>query len=104
MKAIFERFKTDEALEQCLHMWCTQLNEAMNTCVAKYAPKGKTYCSSLSLSNRICIAIGVQNLGFFEFWDRIFDLLDLASGDDFTNHLKKKDKNKKRKQEYESEL
>ena len=57
MKEIYSRFKTEEALIQCLYLFNTQLNEAMNISVVKYAPKGKTYCSSLPLSNHISIEL-----------------------------------------------
>ena len=104
MKTIFSRFKKKKAVKQCLHLWCTQKNEGLNTSVAKYAPKGKTYCSSVSLSNRISIVIGVQNSGYNRFWNRMFEVLSLSTGSDFTKYLEKKDHRKKRKREYEGEI
>ena len=104
MKKIFDRLTADKFMRMCLHFFSTQGNEAMNTCVAKYAPKGKTYCSSMSLSNRISIAIGVQNLGQLDCWERLFKRLKMPLGSYLETHLERKDVAKKRKREYESTM
>ena len=48
------------------------------------------------------IAIGVRNLGYFVFWEQVFQLLHLRMGKDLASHLKKKDEAKKEKQKYEA--
>ena len=57
-------------LMELLHSWDTQLNEAMNQIVVKYAPKHKCLGTTMALSHPVHVAIGIQHLGHFEFWDR----------------------------------
>ena len=54
---------TLERLIESLHLFDTQLNEALNNIVARYAPKNRTYRTTMSLSNRIAIVIGIHNMG-----------------------------------------
>ena len=68
-------FTTEERLKESLHNFSTQKNEAMNNSVAKYAPKTRTYSTSMSLTNRVMIAIGCCNLGFYLFWSRVYMIL-----------------------------
>ena len=63
MSSIYSQFIEEKKLKQCRHGWSTQSNESMNTSIAAYAPKSKTYSKTMSLTNRTCIAIGVKNLG-----------------------------------------
>ena len=52
----------------------TQMNEAMNTSVAKYAPKVKSYSS---LQTRVAIAAGIHNVGKHKFWKRAFHIFNI---------------------------
>eukprot|EP00957_Ditylum_brightwellii_P161563 12301184-Ditylum_brightwellii.AAC.1 len=61
MKAAYGIFQRKDVLEQSRHMYNTQKNEGMNTAVACYAPKHKMYSRSMSFTNRVLIAIGLQN-------------------------------------------
>ena len=71
---IWEKLTEDERLIECMHGFSSQCNEGLNTAVAKYARKGRTYCTTMSLTNRVMIAMGVHNLGYFVFWSRVFSL------------------------------
>ena len=103
-KKIYRQFTSEERLRECMHSHNTQLNEAMNTSVSRYARKGRTYCSTMSLTNRVMIAMGVANAGYFAFWLRVFQLLRLSLSPSLENHLKSKDKKKGRKRNYEARL
>eukprot|EP00957_Ditylum_brightwellii_P070104 5324694-Ditylum_brightwellii.AAC.1 len=61
MKVEYEIFQRKDVLEQSRHMYDTPKNEGMSTAIAHYAPKHKTYSRSMSLTNRVSIAIGLQN-------------------------------------------
>eukprot|EP00957_Ditylum_brightwellii_P153909 11714952-Ditylum_brightwellii.AAC.1 len=76
MKAEYEIFQRKDVLQQSQHMYDTK-NEGMNTAVTRYAPKHKTYSISMSLTNRISIAIGLHNAGSFEFWKDVYEKLDM---------------------------
>ena len=84
-------FTTEERLKESLHKFSTQKNETMNNSVAKYAPKTRTYSTSISITNRVMIAIGWCNLGFCLFWSRVYNCLGLIMSDDTKVFLEQKD-------------
>ena len=101
MKDAFEPWGLPERLIESLHGESTQLNEALNLLVSKYAPKTKTYGSSMSLQNRIAIAIGVQNYGQHKFFSLVYNELGKSS---FSQHLQRKDSLTEKRREYEQRL
>ena len=85
-------FQTPERLEESAHPFDTQTNEAMNTAVAKYAPKHKTYATSTSLKNRVNIAVGVQVWGYEKFWVSVFDFLGISVTNKMLQYLTSQDR------------
>ena len=63
---VYAPYITKEMLVMLHHNNDMQMNEAINTSVAKYAPKGKTY-----------YAAGVHNVGKHEFWKRSFHTFNI---------------------------
>ena len=59
----YTRLISSQMLVVLQNEWSTQRNKAMNTYVASYAPKTKTYSISTSLRTRVEIAGAVQILG-----------------------------------------
>ena len=102
MKKIWKKLTTEDRLKECMHPYDSQINESMNTSVAKYARKGRTYCTTMSLTNRVMISLGVQNLGYFYYWSRVFDSLSMEMSPALKHHLMQKDKKKSNKRQYES--
>ena len=102
IKPIWDRLTTDERLLECMHYFDSQLNEALNTSVLKYARKGRTYCTTMSLTNRVMIAMGVHNLGYFRYWSRVFHYIGIHMSPSLAHYLQQKDNKKKRKRSYES--
>ena len=102
MKEIYERFTTPQNLEQCRHGFTTQSNEAFNTSIATLAPKNKTYGTTMSLTNRVVIAIGVKNLGRVRFWERVYEKLQISIPKRFLSHLENLDRYFIAKQKKES--
>ena len=95
---------SDEYLDQCRHEFDTQKNEAMNTSVSKYARKGRTYGTSMSLESRVMISLGIQNYGYERFWKTVYDGLSITMSPALRQYLEKKDGKKKLKNEYESKF
>jgi len=93
MRDAYEPFTSEERLRESLHCYSTQKNEAMNNSVAKYAPKTRTYSTTMALTNRVMIAIGTSNLGYVTFWERVFTDLDLIMNTDTRSFLFGKDQN-----------
>ena len=92
-----ERCITYKVLEQCLHKFDTQKNEGMNTYVAKYAPKNKTYCKSISLEAGVKIAAGIYMVGYHFFWTEVMALLEMECPLRFEEYLLLRDTNKLKK-------
>jgi hypothetical protein len=69
---ILEKNTTDDILEGMMHDMTTQKNESLNRVVMKYAPKEVCYSKSMSLSYRICIAVGIDSIGYLAYLDRVF--------------------------------
>ena len=64
----------------------------MNNSIAKYAPKTKTHSMTISLTNRVMIAIGVSNLGAESYWKRIYSRLVIPMSPKTTSFLQNHDK------------
>ena len=52
-------------------------NESLNTSFAAYVPKNKHYCGISSLDTKLCIAGGIQILGYNYIWMRIFNTFNI---------------------------
>eukprot|EP00957_Ditylum_brightwellii_P132078 10070128-Ditylum_brightwellii.AAC.1 len=68
MKDAYRIFQKREILEQSRHPFDTQKNECMNRAIAKFVPKTRTFSRTMSLQNRVSIAVGVQNNGNDLYW------------------------------------
>ena len=66
----------------------------MNNFVAKYAPKTRTYSTTMALTNRVIISIWTSNLGYVTFWERVFSDLALIMNTDTRSFLLVKDQNR----------
>ena len=55
MKDAYQPFTNEERLQESLHSYSTQKNEAMNNSVAKYTPETKIYRTTMALTNRVMI-------------------------------------------------
>ena len=78
MSEIYSDFLAEDNLEQCRHGFTTQANESFNNSIASYAPKNKVYGTSMSLSNRVSIAIGVKNEGKKQYWQKVYSKMSMT--------------------------
>ena len=78
----------------------TQLNEALNAVIARYAPKNRSYGMSMSLSNRIAIVTGIHNMSHNCFWKEVFELLELQMTTSMHKNLNAYDRRKDLKRQY----
>ena len=63
LQSTLERFATQEVLNEVGRGSDTFVNESLSDAVAWRAPKNKTHCRASSLTNRICVALGVHSVG-----------------------------------------
>ena len=82
-------------------MFDTQQNEAMNTSIAKYSPKTKTHGMTISLTNRVMIAIGILNLGASLFWINVYSALNISMVPESISSLKSQDQSRVYGKKYE---
>ena len=101
MLKAFEPFLKPERLMESLHGCSTQCNEAMNQSIAKYAPKNKSYGSTMSLSNRVAIAVGVFNYGHEKFWKEVYSDIGMTMTSTLSLHLQMKDRKIEKRRENE---
>ena len=94
---IYQQFTSEERLKECMHPYDTQLNEAMNTSVSRYARKERIYCSTMSLTNRVMIDLGTLNCGYYGYWSCVFDKLNMPISESLEAYLKYKDGKKEEK-------
>ena len=97
LTAAMAPYLADDKLRMLAHRWSTQLNESMNNSVAAYAPKTKNFSGTLSLKTRVSIAAGVLALGYFGFWDQVFDEIGIEMDNTFASSLKARDAKKAQK-------
>jgi hypothetical protein len=86
-----ERFITLERLLEVSHGLDTQVNESFNQSASWFAPKNKVYCSSMSLTNRLSMALGINSLGVAEYFQRLYIALGIVMTEDVRHFLAVKD-------------
>ena len=63
----------------------------MNLAVARYTPKTRCYSMTMSLQNRVSIAVGLANGGYDSFWRDVFQRCGLCVPPKMAEYLKEKD-------------
>ena len=86
------RFITPDAIREVGHGMDTQVNESLNNTVAWLAPKNKTYSGTCSLSNQICLALGVHSVGTDEYYERLFAKLSIQLAPDVRHYFAQQQK------------
>ena len=103
MWSLYEPCILPHRLAESLHPYDTQLNESMNQVIAKYAPKNKSFGTSMALTHRVSVAIGIHNYGHYKFWTEVFNDLQIDMPSNLQSHLLAKDMKKQKKREYQSQ-
>ena len=98
---MYNPFIARERLQESLHPFDTQQNEAMDISVSKYTPKTKTYGMTISLANRVMIAVGINNLTAEKYWGLVYSSLDLIMATDTISFLKPQDTSRFYKKMYQ---
>ena len=85
-------------LEESQHTGNTQINEALNQSISKYAPKNKYLGSTMTLTHRVHVAVGIHNLENLTFWEHVYQELEFGMCFVIRGYLSRKDnKNEKRR-------
>jgi hypothetical protein len=73
IRDVLSRFTTPGKLRECHHPYSSQKNESMNKLISRYVPKDGTFCKSMSLNSRVCLAVGVDSVIHEEYYQRLFN-------------------------------
>ena len=97
LRTLTDRFMTLQAMKEVAHGHDTQVNESLNNTITWHAPKNKVYCSSVSLRNRLAMAVGISSVGTLEYFTRLFGKLGISMEPDVLHYLQQKDGDRSRK-------
>jgi hypothetical protein len=75
VNAIFDQYSFIEQMKYCNHPFDTQTNESLNQSIARVAPKSVCYSGMNSLNSCIAMVIGIHNLGYQDFFSKVFEAL-----------------------------
>jgi hypothetical protein len=75
LKTHHDKFTTEEALREMYHEFHSNKCESLNGNITKYVPKNKHYCCTLSNKGRTHTAVGVDSVGYVQFYRRLFVIL-----------------------------
>ena len=89
---VLPRFVSEEALLEVAHGTDTLVDESLNNAISWVAPKNKTYSTSQSLMNRISLAVGINGLGIYLHFCRLFEMLNISIPEDVAYYLQQVDK------------
>jgi hypothetical protein len=69
---------TDEtSLRELMHNMHTQKNESLNRVAMRYAPKQFCFARTKALTYRLHLAVGIDSVGHYSFYDRLFELVGI---------------------------
>jgi hypothetical protein len=73
IRDVLSRFMTPGKLRECHHRYSSQKNESMNKLISRYVPKDRTFCKSMLLNSRVCLAVGVDSVNHEEYYQRLLN-------------------------------
>jgi hypothetical protein len=96
LKKHHEQFMDETKLRQLWHQYDTNNVEAFNKFLTKFLPKDKTYCQTIENKTRSMLAVGLQSIGYRQFYTRLFERsgIDLRDDDITSLYLRKEDADK----------
>ena len=103
LKKIFDQYACVQQMEYCNHPFDKQTNESLNQVIATVSPKSVCYSSTGSLNSWIAIVIGIHNLGYEAFFNKVFQKLGTSRTTTLTltKHLRRKDDRRECKKNYD---
>ena len=102
MHKVVQKFSSYGKLCESIHDGDTQKNEALNTAIARVAPKFKHFGGTMTLPTRINLVAAVTNMGYREFYMNFLPMLGLSVADlqsDLVTGITRYDSNKRKNYE-----
>jgi hypothetical protein len=79
--AALNLYTDEKSLKELMHNMHTQKNESMNRVAMRFAPKQFCFARSKALTYRLHVAVGINSIGHFRFYSRLFELLGIQMTD-----------------------
>ena len=87
LSTITKKYGSAFYLQQSMHPFSTETNEALNYSQACVTPKSKSFHESYTFHFRHAITIGVHNWGFSKWWRSVFGTIGIICSQGFLGHL-----------------
>ena len=104
LNAIVSLYGNEFYLNQSMHPFDTQTNEAMMQAQAMLTPKAKVFHESRSFHYRHAIVVGTHNWGARKFWTNVFRELGIHCSSFFLSHLDQVDRKKRIQKVYHKSI
>jgi hypothetical protein len=91
LKEKFARFVTMDKLEEIAHDMDTNMNEGFNNICTWFAPNNKVYAGTVSLPNRIALAVCINSMGVMPFYTKLFHRLGITMTENVDHYLQVKE-------------
>jgi hypothetical protein len=96
LKSIVDKYVVLDRLKEVAHGFSTQKNESTNNTVAWFAQKNKSLSGSVSLSNRIYLAVGIASVGYEPYVSELLSRMGIEMTEGMSKHLNSLWSHKKR--------
>jgi hypothetical protein len=104
LEEIWELYCTDESLREVHHSYHTNKCESMNKFITKFVDKSLHLCRTIVGKARTYVAVGIDSVGYEEYYRRLFELIDLDYDDDIMGtHHRRLDAKKVWKKRYDKQ-
>mmetsp|Transcript_35972 Transcript_35972/g.41699 ORF Transcript_35972/g.41699 Transcript_35972/m.41699 type:complete len:165 (+) Transcript_35972:143-637(+) len=81
LQEIFDKFGSEESIKESMHLFETQLNEALNQAIGQTCPKFKLLGTSMTLTTRVSKVLFVRNIGYKGYYAQVFEALRINQQD-----------------------
>jgi len=81
LQEIFEKFGSEESIEELMHLFEIQLNEALDQAIGQTCPNFKLLGTSMTLTTRVSKVLCLQNIGYKGYYDQVFEALCINQQD-----------------------
>jgi hypothetical protein len=84
-KEYHKAFMDKDKLVQLFHGWDTNAVKSFNKLLSKFVPKDRKYFNTIENKARIHVGLGLQSVGYKQFYKRLFERTGKQRDGHFTN-------------------
>jgi hypothetical protein len=84
-KEYHKAFMDKDKLVQLFHGWDKDAVESFNKLLTRFLPKDRMYCNTIENKARIHVALGLQSVGYKQFYKHLFERTGIQGDGHFIN-------------------